>query len=219
MSADDLIKEYKAGKRDFEGVTLRGANLRGANLDGADLGNADLDGADLYDADLSNADLSNANLRGANLDDAYLNDTNLKGATLDGATLEGANLRGANLSNADMEGANLSNADMEGANLRKANLRGADLRGAIVLLLNDVEYKVAGLPLVRSMDKQSNELFIWSTDRGLVCLYGRRQFTDLKEAIKHWSSKDYESREETRDDAEIKVLLLKHALKKWGHLG
>ncbi len=219
MSADDLIKEYKAGKRDFEYANLYGANLNGANLNHANLNGAELSGANLgganlnstylggvslYGANLVSASLHGASLNCANLKDADLKDADLKDASLGRAYLNGADLKGANLSNANLEGADLSNADME---------------GAIVLLLNDVEYKATGLPLVRSMDKQSNELFIWPTDRGLVCLHGRRRFTDLKEAIKHWSSKDSEFREDDRDDAEIKVLLLKHALEKWGQSG
>jgi len=47
MTADELLKAYKSGERNFRGADLGGAGLGGADLGGADLGGADLGGADL----------------------------------------------------------------------------------------------------------------------------------------------------------------------------
>jgi len=74
MNADDILRVYDGGRRDFSGVNLRGANLHRANLCGADLSWANLCGADL----------SWANLRGANLCEANLREADLRGANLSG---------------------------------------------------------------------------------------------------------------------------------------
>jgi Pentapeptide repeats (8 copies) len=110
MTADELLKAYKSGERDFRGAYLRGAYLRGADLRGVGLRDADLRGADLGGADLGGADLGGADLRDADL--RY------------------ANLRGADLGGADLRGVGLRDADLRDANLRGADLGGADLRGA-----------------------------------------------------------------------------------------
>lgn len=100
MSADELLKRYAAGERDFRGVNLSdeiliwadlsGANLRGANLRGANLNWANLSGVDLRAADLSEADLAWANLNNADLRGANLNNAGFSGADLHGADWSGA---------------------------------------------------------------------------------------------------------------------------------
>ncbi len=92
MTPQELISEYKDGRRDFSGANLRGADLRSANLRGANLRGANLGGANL-----GNANLGGANLRGADLRSANLGGANLRGADLGGANLGGAYLRGAYL--------------------------------------------------------------------------------------------------------------------------
>ena len=85
MTAEEIIRRYTAGERDFSG-----ADLRGVDLSKADLCGADLSAADLREADLSGADLNEVNLYGADL----------SGAKLRGASLRGADLRGARLGKA-----------------------------------------------------------------------------------------------------------------------
>ena len=84
-SADELLRKYAAGERNF-----RRANLRGAELEYADLSAADLREANLSAADLGGADLSAADLGGADLSAANLSAVNLEGANLEGANLKGA---------------------------------------------------------------------------------------------------------------------------------
>ena len=120
MNREELISEYKSGRRNFRrvdlseqnlsridlsGADLSGARLSGANLSGAKLSWANLSWADLSRADLSSADLSSAKLIGAKLICAKLN-----GADLSGAKLIGADLRSADLSSANLSGARLSGA-------------------------------------------------------------------------------------------------------------
>jgi hypothetical protein len=53
MKAQELLTKYKAGQRDFRGVSLRGENLAWANL-----AHIDFRAANLQDVNLSGADLS-----------------------------------------------------------------------------------------------------------------------------------------------------------------
>ena len=98
MEAEALVKLYKSGKRDFQGVNLNGADLRDVNLSEVDLSKADLSEADLRRANLSRVDLRKARLRGANL---FRTD-------LDGADLSGANLTDAKVSMANLNTAHVS---------------------------------------------------------------------------------------------------------------
>ena len=118
--ADELLREYKKGKRAFRDSKLMRADLREADLRGADLRGANLD-----EANLEGADLSEANLSGASLRKAYRAGANLSRAKLIGTSLWRANLSGVNLTNAD-----LTEAGLRSANLWQANLYGASV-GAV----------------------------------------------------------------------------------------
>lgn len=95
MKAQELLTKYKAGQRDFKGVSVSGENITWACLAEIDLRGADLQYVNLSCANLSRANLSNganlsfADLSRADLSEADLSDSNLEGANLDGATLEG----------------------------------------------------------------------------------------------------------------------------------
>jgi uncharacterized protein YjbI with pentapeptide repeats len=143
-SADELLRRYDQGERDFSEADLRDASLRWAELTGVKLAAAKLSGAKLWGADLSGADLSEADLREVRLSGANLSGANLTGARFGGADLRRANLRAANLSGARLSGADLRHAflgyaalsnahldraDLSGVYLRKADLRAANLRG------------------------------------------------------------------------------------------
>lgn len=168
ITAEELIKQYEAGERDFRGADLAGASLDGANLEGASFGHCNLRGANLsganldstsfHDADLSNADLSRATLQNAYLGHANLNNVNLSDAKLSSVMLVGANLRGADLSRAHMHKVDLSAA-----------------------------YECISVgPL-----SDGNELVVVSGfDDGLRLKYGRLWFT-YDEIISHWGSRDY----------------------------
>ena len=57
MQANEVLKRYVAGKRNF-----RQADLKGISLTKTDLNGIDLSGAHLNNADLSNSDFSTAKL-------------------------------------------------------------------------------------------------------------------------------------------------------------
>ena len=112
IPADELLKHYAAGERDFRGVNLSEHILSGVDLRGADL--------------------SEATLQRTVLEAANLTRVNLSGADLTGVILRRADLIRANLVKANLRGANLRGADLSGADLRGADLTGADLGGAIL---------------------------------------------------------------------------------------
>ncbi|OCR01981.1 hypothetical protein BCD67_05735 [Oscillatoriales cyanobacterium USR001] len=145
MDAEELLKKYAAGERDFTAILLCEANLSRVNLSGANFSEAilsltNMSGSNLCDANLRKAKLnvarlSGANLTRANLSGAILNVANLIRADLNSAdlsecTLIRAELIRADMSNACLIGANLSEADLREATLRQANLEQTDLSGA-----------------------------------------------------------------------------------------
>lgn len=110
MTATEVLKAYKQGRRNFHYV----------QVDGADLANANLRDASFYGASLREVDLSNSEL-------TYIQ---LKGANLTGASLENASVNASDLIDADFSGANLNRADFTGASLNRARFTGAKLRSA-----------------------------------------------------------------------------------------
>jgi len=108
ISAEDFLRRYKAGERDFTGINLAGAELSGNSLGwlgSLNLSQAKLNGANLSSTDLTGVNLSGANLRGADISKAKLHNTNLSNANLEKANLKGANISGANLEKVKLSGA------------------------------------------------------------------------------------------------------------------
>lgn len=135
MNAEELLKQYATGERNFPAVQLCEANLSGvnlshANLSGANLSVANLSGSNLSEANLSRTKLNVAKLSGANLAKANLEEANLNVANLTLADLHYADLRQASLVRAEMARAELSAADLSYANLSGADLKDAKLRHA-----------------------------------------------------------------------------------------
>jgi uncharacterized protein YjbI with pentapeptide repeats len=130
MKAEDILKRYQVGERDFGAIDLTEANLSGANLSGANLSGANLSVANLSGINLSNADLRNAKLNVARLSSANLSKANLCRANLNVANLVLADLGDASLVQAALVKAELSRAELSGADLTHANLSNADLKDA-----------------------------------------------------------------------------------------
>ena len=97
-SVGDLVRDYAAGRRDFQEIELPQADLQGIHLAGADLRYADFSGANLAGAKLRGCDLSFADFTGANLSGA-----DLRGCLLFGSDFRGALLEGALLDHADCD--------------------------------------------------------------------------------------------------------------------
>ena len=77
LGAEEVVKQYQAGRRDFGHADMFGVVLRGADLTGVDLSGSDLSGADLRGADLQGAVLREARLVGACLEEAKVTEAQL----------------------------------------------------------------------------------------------------------------------------------------------
>jgi len=134
ITAEEFLKRYDRGERDFTGVNLAGVNLSGKSLHSVNLSRANLSGAELSESDLFGANLSEANLCYANLHTANLTSANLGKTKFINANLSEVNLQCSNLSEANLSGVNLSSVHLfsktnfSKANLSKANLTGLNLR-------------------------------------------------------------------------------------------
>ncbi|MEG4454034.1 TerD family protein [Microcoleus sp. N9_A1] len=152
ITAEEFLRRYNQGERDFTGINLAGVDLSGKTLEypisfsQANLSNANLSNAKLVKANLIGANLQGANLKSTNLQQADLIQANFSGANLTKANLNNARLIQANLSqaklsetqlhSANLTTANLSSANLTQANLNNANLIGADLSQAKVTKVN-----------------------------------------------------------------------------------
>jgi uncharacterized protein YjbI with pentapeptide repeats len=138
MDAEELVRRYEAGERDFRGEELPRANLIRAHIP-----RINLSGAYLYGANLSGACLDDAILEGVNLERAWLCGLYVNGELRWADPRQSDSLRnflrrarhddvmkfkpGTSLRNAVLKNANLQHAVLWGA-----DLSGADLKGAIV---------------------------------------------------------------------------------------
>jgi len=77
MNANEVLKQYAAGKRNFRQADLRGISLIKANLREADFTGANLTNSDLSKSDLSSANLNWVNLRGAKINGANMRQTKM----------------------------------------------------------------------------------------------------------------------------------------------
>ncbi|BBD56791.1 pentapeptide repeat-containing protein [Planktothrix agardhii] len=145
----ELMRRYKNGDRNFQGIDLSGLDLTGvnlsyANLIGANLQNANLTQANLKQAKLVVANLSQAEMTGANLQRVKLVSANLQQTRLNFCDLRRADLSNADLSQAQLIGANLKDANLSGANLALADLSRANLQGTVLTGVNCTEAILTG---------------------------------------------------------------------------
>lgn len=82
MTAEELLRRYTAGERDFTGVDLRGVKLEEVGLEGINLEGADLRETSFCYSNLQGAIFINANLEGADLYLTVLVETDFRGGTL-----------------------------------------------------------------------------------------------------------------------------------------
>lgn len=136
MQAEEILKKYADGERNFSGVNITEINLTRANLTGIDFSDATLSIANLTGANLSEANLTGAKLNVAKMSGANFSQAKFNGAILNVANLVRANLKGTQFIQAALIRAELIRAELSGANLREANLSGADLREAQLKQVN-----------------------------------------------------------------------------------
>ncbi|GAB4437130.1 MAG: hypothetical protein Fur0044_34080 [Anaerolineae bacterium] len=131
-TAEDIIRQYKSGYREFKGFTVDPPGnfaknrLAGIIFEGANLMGASFERAILERASFSAANLRGVNFKGANLAKANLKGADFRGAVMRGVDLSGADLRWANLEGVDLTGSIIASANFEGANLKNASLKNTD---------------------------------------------------------------------------------------------
>ncbi|MBE9046189.1 pentapeptide repeat-containing protein [Pleurocapsales cyanobacterium LEGE 10410] len=124
FSAEELLKAYSAGRKDFGSRDLSMQDLQKTDLSEIRFHNSklvkiNLQGTDLNKADFSNCDLRQAMLRNANLTKSFFKYSNLEGIDLRGANLSYANFKKVKLKGANFCGANLSNTNLTPEQLEK----------------------------------------------------------------------------------------------------
>lgn len=147
MDAEEILKRYAEGDRNFAAILLCEANLSRVNLSHANFSEAILSITNLSGTNLSDADLSKAKLNVARLSGSNLTRANLNGAILNVANLIRADLRNAQLIEATLIRAELIRADLSEANLSDANLSEADLREATLRQTNLEQVDLSGANL------------------------------------------------------------------------
>ncbi|MGB3509448.1 MAG: pentapeptide repeat-containing protein [Microcoleaceae cyanobacterium] len=60
MRAREILQEYKKGRRNFQGVSLRGLSFKGKDVSGADFSRADIRGTNFRGANLRGAKFQGA---------------------------------------------------------------------------------------------------------------------------------------------------------------
>ncbi|HXW00207.1 MAG TPA: pentapeptide repeat-containing protein [Anaerolineae bacterium] len=131
-TAEDIIRQYKSGYREFKGFTVEPpgnfskTRLVGIILEGTSLMGSNFERAILERASFSAANLRGANFKGANLAKADLKGADFRGATMRSVDLSGADLRWANLEGVDFTGSIIASANFAGANLKNASLKDTD---------------------------------------------------------------------------------------------
>jgi uncharacterized protein YjbI with pentapeptide repeats len=134
ISAEEFLKRYEEGERDFIGINLAGINLSRQYLTkdyACNLTQSNLSGANLRNFCFSRQNLSEANLKGAELCEAELT-----GTQIENTNLENANLYKAKLGNSKLGKANLKKANLSEAYLKCADLSGADLSESDLFKVN-----------------------------------------------------------------------------------
>ena len=125
MTAEEFLKRYAAGERDFRDLDLQGICVQDKRLSGLILSGANLRKADFAHSVFTKSDLSGANLRYARLSEACFMEASLEAADLRNVNFlqtlfYKTNLKGANFSNTLLEetgfnGSNLSHTNFSGA--------------------------------------------------------------------------------------------------------
>ncbi|NCS84221.1 MAG: pentapeptide repeat-containing protein [Cyanobacteria bacterium] len=118
MNADEMLRLYDQGQKDFSQVNLSREDIIQANLTQIDFTRADLNWANLSGSDFSGANFSRADLTHTRMISAKLIGVNLTNADLSYADLSWVNLNGANLSNVDLSHGNLSKSSLANTNFK-----------------------------------------------------------------------------------------------------
>lgn len=117
ISADEILKSYASGRKDFGMKDMSMQDLQKAELSESKFHNSKLVRTNLQNADLSKNNFVNCDMRQAMLRNADLNKSIFKSCNMEGIDLRGANLRDCNFRNVKLKGANFCGANLKDSNL------------------------------------------------------------------------------------------------------
>lgn len=117
ISAEEILKAYAAGRKDFGLKDMSMQDLQKADLSESKFYDSKLvrinfQGTDLNKSNFTNCDMRQAMARNADLNRALFTSVNLEGVDLRGANLSYANFKEAKLKGANLCGTNLSNTNL-----------------------------------------------------------------------------------------------------------
>ena len=140
LSSDEIIKEYKKGRKNFSKIECKSGNFSEQNLKGIIFRGSDLEGSSFSGCNLDNADFSSCNLQWINFDHTILRRTNFANAdlrwakstspTFDRTVFKGANLDEAYIFKADMGSADFTNASKKGMATKFSDISDTDFMTA-----------------------------------------------------------------------------------------
>lgn len=132
ITADDFLRRYANGERDFFGIELTNADLSRANWNDDNPIGQTITGTVLGEGDLSGTDFRANDMRACNF-----SGSKLVGCRFDRADLTKVCFRDADLSNSSFVGAILIRADLSEANLTGVDFTEADLSDATMPSIDD----------------------------------------------------------------------------------
>ena len=117
MTAEELLRRYAAGERDFVGIKLKNIDLRSIDLSGSNF---------------TNARITNVIFNGVNLSKAILIGTQIDSTNFILNTIEGANLSQSDMFGVFIEKTNLKRCKIEGSSFIECTFEKVDMEEAIV---------------------------------------------------------------------------------------
>ena len=117
ISAEEILKSYASGRKDFGLKDISMQDLQKAELSDAKFHNSKLVRTNLQGADLSKNNFVNCDMRQAMLRNADLSRSIFKACNMEGIDLRGANLKNSNFKNIKLKDANFCGANLKGSNL------------------------------------------------------------------------------------------------------
>ena len=122
ISAEEVIKAYSSGRKDFGLKDMSMQDLQKADLSESKFHSSKLVRTNFQGADLSRTSFSESDVRQAMLRNADLTRSLFKSCNLEGIDLRGANLSYANFKKTKLKGANLCGANLSHSNLTQEQL-------------------------------------------------------------------------------------------------
>ena len=122
ISAEDILKSYDSGRKDFGMKDLSMQDLQKVELSESKFHSSKLVRTNLQGADLNKNNFVNCDMRQAMLRNANSNKAIFKSCNMEGIDLRGANLKECNFKNVKLKGANFCGANLKNSNLTEGQV-------------------------------------------------------------------------------------------------